>query len=131
MVAALSWADVPDGMAPSVARVLADYVVDEARYLSASSSAALPVASPELAEPDKEGHSRYGRFLAPGEAHVDFRHLAGVVAELLVRPRLGVLEVVRLARQLPYGVTGQRPRTGTAHQHSVLDVRLGDPAAQS
>ncbi|MGY1578063.1 hypothetical protein [Streptomyces sp. MN13] len=72
--------------------------------------AALPVASPASAEPDEEGHSRYGRFLAPGEARVDLRHLAGVVAELLVRPRLGVLEAVRLARQLPYGVTGRTSR---------------------
>ncbi|MBG0857243.1 hypothetical protein I2W78_36700 [Streptomyces spinoverrucosus] len=84
VVAAMEWADVPRAMAPGVARMLADYVVDEARYLSTDREAAAPAVTAEQSAPDRRGFTEYGRFLAPGEAHADFEYadqLAGATAK--------------------------------------------------
>ncbi|CAL9368720.1 hypothetical protein [Streptomyces sp. enrichment culture] len=74
VVAALDGADIPEGMAPGVARMLADYVVDEARYLSHDPDLGAPAVPGEAAAPDAQGWTRYGRFLAPGEAHTEFEY---------------------------------------------------------
>jgi hypothetical protein len=74
VAAALDDVELPDGMAPGVARMLAQYVVDQNRYLSPDDDAVLPAVPAERAEPDEEGWTSYGRFLAPGEAHADFEH---------------------------------------------------------
>ncbi|MFF3937182.1 hypothetical protein, partial [Streptomyces phaeofaciens] len=74
VAAALYDTELPAGMAPGVARMMAEYIVDRSRFLSSVSDAARPAASPELAAPDDQGWTRYGRFLAPGEAHADFEY---------------------------------------------------------
>jgi hypothetical protein len=74
VVAALDGAEVPEGMAPGVARMLADYVVDEARYLSHDPDRTAPAVPAEASAPDAQGWTSYGRFLAPGEAHTDFEY---------------------------------------------------------
>ncbi|KOV70357.1 hypothetical protein ADL00_08960 [Streptomyces sp. AS58] len=84
VTAALDGVDLPDAMAPSVARMLADYVVDEARYLTSDSDSAGPAVAPGTIEPDQHGWTEYGRFLAPGEAHTDFQYrdpLSGAEAD--------------------------------------------------
>ncbi|MFJ5773934.1 hypothetical protein [Streptomyces sp. NPDC093094] len=74
VAAALDGADLPGGMAPGIARMLADYVVDEARYLAHSDQAEGPAVPAGAAAPDPLGWTPYGRFLAPGEAHADFEY---------------------------------------------------------
>lgn len=66
-------ADVPHGMAPDVARMLAQYVVDQNRYTGPSRSRSTPAAVPPAGE-----QLEYGRFLAPGEAHADFAYKGAV-----------------------------------------------------
>ncbi|MFD5271846.1 hypothetical protein [Streptomyces sp. NPDC058335] len=73
-VAASNDAELPDGMAPGVARMLGQYIVDQHRFLSVAADADLPAVSAESARPNDEGWTTYGRFLAPGEAHADFEH---------------------------------------------------------
>ncbi|GKQ39340.1 hypothetical protein [Streptomyces sp. A012304] len=74
VAAALRGVELPDGMAPGVARMLAQYVVDQHRYVSSDEDAGLPAVPARSAEPNAEGWTTYGRFLAPGEAHADFEH---------------------------------------------------------
>ncbi|WP_159401365.1 hypothetical protein [Streptomyces maremycinicus] len=74
VAAALNGVELPDGMAPGVARMLAQYVVDQNRYTDSDDGAVLPAVPAEQARPDDEGWTTYGRFLAPGEAHADFEH---------------------------------------------------------
>ncbi|MEV0637896.1 hypothetical protein AB0I77_23740 [Streptomyces sp. NPDC050619] len=96
VAAALDDEELPDGMAPGVARMLAEYVADQNRYLSSDDEAIRPAVPAELAALDVSGWSHYGRFLAPGEAHADFEHSqpytsvradpAGLIAELAKDP---------------------------------------------
>ncbi|WP_191874851.1 hypothetical protein [Streptomyces filipinensis] len=65
-------ADVPAGAEPGLARVLAGYVVDTTLLSLDDPDAATPAASGADAAPDQAGWSRFGPFLAPGEAHPDF-----------------------------------------------------------
>lgn len=74
VVAAFDDKDVPAGMAPGLARLLAEYVVDANRYLSPDDEAYTPAVDATSAAPDDTGWTTYGRFLAPGEAHADFEH---------------------------------------------------------
>ncbi|PWI20186.1 hypothetical protein DI272_43045 [Streptomyces sp. Act143] len=74
VVAAYEDEPVPRGAAPGVARVLAEYVVDVNRFLSADREAYSPAVDAVAAAPDDTGWTTYGRFLAPGEAHADFEH---------------------------------------------------------
>ncbi|MFF8973400.1 hypothetical protein [Streptomyces sp. NPDC014995] len=74
VAAALDDVELPDGMAPGVARMLAQYVVDQNRYLGSDDDAIRPAVPAELTRLDDQGWTRYGRFLAPGEAHADFEH---------------------------------------------------------
>ncbi|MGW0570650.1 hypothetical protein [Streptomyces tauricus] len=70
--------EIPAGLAPGVARVLAEYVVD-AEILDPlnASEANRPAVPAKEARPNREGFSWLGRFLAPGEAHAVFGHTAG------------------------------------------------------
>ncbi|MFF8195621.1 hypothetical protein ACF05L_33210 [Streptomyces bobili] len=74
VVAALNDVEFPEGMAPGVARMLAQYVVDQHRFLGSDDEAVLPAVPAESTQPNDEGWTAYGRFLAPGEAHADFEH---------------------------------------------------------
>lgn len=73
VVYTLDEARIPDGMAPGVARMLADYVVDTGVYSGFEDKDALATAAPPiLAVPDENGYTRFGRFLDPREAHTEF-----------------------------------------------------------
>ncbi|MFH0179729.1 hypothetical protein ACIA6D_20395 [Streptomyces cacaoi] len=74
VAAALDGVELPDGMAPGVARMLAQYVVDQNRYTGSDDDAVRPAVPAESAGLDDEGWTTYGRFLAPGEAHAEFEH---------------------------------------------------------
>ncbi|MFF1297798.1 MULTISPECIES: hypothetical protein [unclassified Streptomyces] len=74
VVAAFDDKEVPAGMAPGLARLLAEYIVDANRYLSSDDESYTPAADATSAAPDDTGWTPYGRFLAPGEAHADFEH---------------------------------------------------------
>lgn len=78
VAAVLSGQEIPAGLAPGVARMLAEYVVDAGRGDGfGRSDATSPVALPNEALPDKDGYSALGRFLAPGEVHTRFEY-AGI-----------------------------------------------------
>ncbi|AOR35896.1 hypothetical protein BFF78_36865 [Streptomyces fodineus] len=63
---------VPPGAEPGLARVLAGYVADTTPFTFADPDASAPAASGAQAAPDQAGWSRFGPFLAPGEAHPEF-----------------------------------------------------------
>jgi hypothetical protein len=97
VAAALHDVEIPAPLAPGVARMLAEYVVDAGRgdMLSAD-EANRPAVPAEDARLDKQGYTWLGRFLAPGEAHVVFEHsdsyadadanIEDLVAELAKHP---------------------------------------------
>lgn len=67
--------EIPAGLAPGVARMLAEYVVDAGRDDGlGGSDATSPVALPNEALPDTNGYTELGRFLAPGEVHTRFEY---------------------------------------------------------
>ncbi|MFC8662710.1 hypothetical protein [Streptomyces sp. NPDC057199] len=75
VAAVLHDVEIPDGLAPGVARMLAEYVVDAGRDGSlGDDDANRPAVPAEEAQLDPNGYSRYGRLLAAGEAHVVFEH---------------------------------------------------------
>lgn len=124
VVAALDWAEVPDGMAPGVARMLADYVVDEARYLSPSDDGTGPAVTAEQAAPDRRGWTAYGRFLAPGEAHADFEY-RDPVSDAAAHPDRLVGELVRDPEA--FAILYDAERAYFAHYLERLTDRGGDP----
>lgn len=68
--------ELPEGLAPGMARMVAEYVVDAGRDKGAGSvdEPPGPAVPPEEARPDGEGWSKLGRFLAPDEAHPTFTY---------------------------------------------------------
>ncbi|MGP3754963.1 hypothetical protein [Streptomyces sp. IBSNAI001] len=67
--------ELPEGLAPGMARMVAEYVVDTGAHLSwGGDELPGPAVSPEKARPDSGGWSKFGRFLAPGEAHPVFEY---------------------------------------------------------
>ncbi|MEU7584570.1 hypothetical protein AB0B50_44145 [Streptomyces sp. NPDC041068] len=74
-VAALRDIELPEGLAPGVARMVAEYVVDAGRDdgpgIDDVTGPALPASQARLG---KDGWVRLGRFLAPGEAHAAFEY---------------------------------------------------------
>lgn len=75
VAAALSGQEIPAGLAPGVARMLAEYVVDAGRADDLGTSDATgPIALPNEALPDMNGFTELGRFLAPGEVHTRFEY---------------------------------------------------------
>ncbi|MEV8426193.1 hypothetical protein [Streptomyces niveus] len=96
VAAVLSGQEIPPGLAPGVARMLAEYVVDAGRGDDfGGSDATSPVALPNGALPDKNGYTELGRFLAPGEVHTRFEYegidgdadMRTLVAELTEDPQ--------------------------------------------
>lgn len=95
VAAALSGEELPAGLAPGVARMLAEYVVDVGRDDGfGGNDATSPVALPDEAVPDKNGYTELGRFLAPDEVHTRFEYddfdadtdMESLVAELAEDP---------------------------------------------
>ncbi|MEU9354929.1 hypothetical protein AB0D65_29040 [Streptomyces griseoloalbus] len=124
VVAALDWAEVPDGMAPGLARMLADYVVDEARYLGSSDDAPGPAVTSEQAAPDDEGYTPYGRFLAPGEAHANFEYTSPA-PDVETHPDRLIEEVVRTPEA--FAILYDAERAYFAHYLERLTSRGGNP----
>ncbi|MET9732173.1 hypothetical protein ABZZ79_16455 [Streptomyces sp. NPDC006458] len=125
VAAALDHAEVPEGMAPGVARMLADYVVDEARYLMHTDDAALPAVTAGAAAPDPQGWTRYGRFLAPGEAHTDFEY-EQPYGDAEADPEWLVAELARDPEA--FAILYDAERAYFAHYLERLTRRGGDPA---
>ncbi|OKK03623.1 hypothetical protein AMK26_19400 [Streptomyces sp. CB03234] len=71
LAAAFDGVELPEGLAPGVARMVAEYVVDAGRHAYRATSFG-PAVPPGRSVPDEGGYVWLGRFLAPGEAHVDF-----------------------------------------------------------
>ncbi|BFO19413.1 hypothetical protein SHKM778_58010 [Streptomyces sp. KM77-8] len=124
VVEALDRAEVPDGMAPGVARMLADYVVDEARYLMFSDQATAPAVTAEEAAPDEHGRTAYGRFLAPGEAHADFEY-RDQVSGAEARTSALIEEVARDPEA--FAILYDAERAYFAHYLERLTGQGGDP----
>ncbi|WP_405697837.1 hypothetical protein [Streptomyces sp. NBC_01185] len=73
VAAAVHGLELPRGLAPGLARMVAEYVVDAGENRGwGGDQLPGPAVSSEEARPDRQGWSRYGRFLAPGEAHTVF-----------------------------------------------------------
>ncbi len=97
VAAALRDVDVPAGLAPGVARMLAEYLVDAARVANMFDDRlvgpALPASEAVL---DKHGRTWLGRFLAPREAYAAFSYrqdpkgahpeIANLIAEVAENP---------------------------------------------
>lgn len=97
VAAAVHGLELPKGLAPGLARMVADYVVDAGENTGwGGDRLPGPAVSPQEARPDPQGWSRYGRFLAPGEAHTVFGYtesssgaeadIESLVAELSKEP---------------------------------------------
>lgn len=91
VVAVLTDVDIPDGLAPGVARMLAEYVVDAARGLRPHDEVDGPVLPASEATLDDGGWTWLGRFVAP-EAYAGFGYqspdvnLADVIEESVQNP---------------------------------------------
>jgi hypothetical protein len=72
VTAAYRAAEVPGGVEPGLARMLAGYVVDTTLLALDDPDANTPAVPASLAAPDEAGWSRFGPFLSPGDAHPDF-----------------------------------------------------------
>lgn len=72
VAAALREVEIPDGLAPGVARMLAEYIVDTARNARHPGEAEGPALPPSAAVLDETGWNRLGRFLAPRDAYAGF-----------------------------------------------------------
>ncbi|MGC0333624.1 hypothetical protein RKD23_006614 [Streptomyces sp. SAI-170] len=125
VAAALDGAEVPEGMAPAVARMLADYVVDEARYLMHDDESGGPAVSAEAAAPDPYGWTSYGRFLAPGEAHTDFEY-DQPYGPAEADPEMLVAELAEDPEAL--AILYDAERAYFAHYLERLTTQGGDPA---
>ncbi|MFE1439110.1 hypothetical protein [Streptomyces sp. NPDC058739] len=125
VAAALDGAGIPAGTAPGVARMLADYVVDEALYLMHSDDTALPAVPAEAAAPDPQGWTRYGRFLAPGEAHTDFEY-EQPYGDAEADPEQLVAELARDPEA--FAILYDAERAYFAHYLERLTRQGGDPA---
>ncbi|MBM7443065.1 hypothetical protein [Streptomyces sp. HB132] len=78
VAAAVHGLELPKGLAPGLARMVAEYVVDAGENRGwGGDRFPGPAVSSEEARPDSQGWSRYGRFLAPGEAHAVFGYTDG------------------------------------------------------
>ncbi|MET8030221.1 hypothetical protein [Streptomyces avermitilis] len=130
VASALSHREIPTGLAPAVARMLAEYVVDVTRDApdGHDRDATGPAESAEGAALDDTGFTSYGRFLAPHEAHTTFGFsegldsahdvsLAGVITELAKDPEA-------------FAILYDAERAYFAHYLERLTGRAGDPAAR-
>lgn len=78
VAAALNDVELPAGLAPDVARMVAEYVVDAGRSkMVYDDDATGPAIAPDGARLDRSGWVWLGRLLAPGEAHAAFEYSGG------------------------------------------------------
>ncbi|MFB8272772.1 hypothetical protein ACFC96_40155 [Streptomyces sp. NPDC055955] len=129
VAAALSGREVPAALAPSVARMLAEYEVDALRDDGFEGFGSDDVTGPAVpaaeAALDDHGWVRLGRFLSPGEAHATFEYgdrYADVTADI---PAL----VAELAKNPEaFAVLYDAHRAQLAHYLERLTRQGGDPA---
>lgn len=129
VAAALSDREIPAALAPSVARMLAEYEVDALRdddFGGATSDDVTgPAAPPAEAALDSHGWVRLGRFLSPGEAHATFEYgdryadvsadVPGLVTELAKNPE-------------SFAILYDAHRAQLAHYLERLTQQGGDPS---
>ncbi|MEV6419181.1 hypothetical protein [Streptomyces sp. NPDC051662] len=127
VAAALHDTEIPAGLAPGVARMVAEYVVDAGRAsaLGSDDDAISPAVAPEEVQPNERGYVRLGRFLAPGEAHAAFEYaddladadadMESLVAELAKDPEA-------------FAILYDAERAYLAYYLERLTDRGGDPA---
>ncbi|MFE7566850.1 hypothetical protein ACFU76_07780 [Streptomyces sp. NPDC057539] len=127
VAAALHDGELPAGLAPAVARMMAEYVVDAGRAgsLGRDDDALGPAVAPEEIQPDGRGYVSLGRFLAPGEAHATFEYtddLVGADADM-------EFLVAELARDPEaFAILYDAERAYLAYYLERLTDRGGDPA---
>ncbi|MCX4759858.1 hypothetical protein OG562_02400 [Streptomyces sp. NBC_01275] len=124
VAAALDGVELPEGMAPGVARMLAQYVIDQNRFLSADDHAVRPAVPADLAALDDQGWTTYGRFLAPGEAHADFEHTQPY-SDVEADPERLIGELAKDPRA--FAILYDSERAWLAYCLERLDDRGGDP----
>ncbi|MFP3987547.1 hypothetical protein U9R90_08580 [Streptomyces sp. E11-3] len=125
VAAALDHVELPAGLAPGVARMVAEYVVDAARYHRYNRHASGPAEPSDQARADRNGWVWLGRFLAPREAHATFEYADGImdtdadiehlVAELAMDPEA-------------FAILYDAERAYFAHYLERLTDQGGDPA---
>ncbi|MFJ6849928.1 hypothetical protein ACIQM3_05200 [Streptomyces sp. NPDC091271] len=117
--------ELPEGLAPGMARMVAEYVVDAGRDHSwAWTKARGPAAGPEKARPDADGYAKLGRFLAPGEAHAVFEY-----ADSSVDADPDIEDLVEELSKDPeaFAILYDAERAGLAHYLERLTDDGGDP----
>ncbi|MER6998519.1 hypothetical protein [Streptomyces sp. NPDC000410] len=118
--------ELPAGLAPGVARMVAEYVVDAGRdNFIPHDEANGPAIPADRSGPDEDGYVWLGRLLAPGEAHAAFEFadrgqsaspdMEGLVAELAKDPEA-------------FAILYDAERAYLAHYLERLTVQGGDPA---
>ena len=126
VAAALDGREIPAGLAPWVARMIAEYEVDALRDDGfGGHDASGPAASASEAALDSHGWVRLGRFLSPGEAHATFEYrepyadteadIPGLVTELAKNPEA-------------FAVLYDAHRAQLAHYLERLNRQGGDPS---
>lgn len=125
VAAVLDGREIPAGLAPGVARMVAEYVVDAARHDFADESTPGPAVPAERSRPDAQGWVWLGRFLAPGEAHAVFEYADGAADANADMEYL----VVELAKDPEaFAILYDAERAYFAHYLERLTDRGGDPA---
>ncbi|MET7605704.1 hypothetical protein [Streptomyces avermitilis] len=129
VASALSHRAIPPGLAPAVARMLAEYVVDVTRDVSDGHDrdATGPAEPAEGAALDDTGFTSYGRFLAPHEAHTNFGFSEGLDSAHHVSLDVVIAEVAKDPEA--FAILYDAERTYFAHYLERLTDRAGDPAA--
>ncbi|MET7621012.1 hypothetical protein [Streptomyces sp. NPDC005408] len=126
VAAALDDVELPAGLAPGVARMVAEYVVDAARHDSLhDDDVSGPALPPEEARLDEQGWVWLGRFLAPREARAAFEYAdRGADADADIEDLVGELAKDPEAFAILYDAE----RAYLAHYLERLTGRGGDPA---
>ncbi|MFD5114529.1 hypothetical protein ACFWNG_19800 [Streptomyces sp. NPDC058391] len=125
VAAALHDTELPTGLAPGVARMLAEYTLDAARDNGFSmKSEPGPVAPSEQALPDENGWVKLGRFLAPGEAHTTFAYVDRA-ADADADIEYLIAELVRDPEA--FAILYDAERANLAHYLERLTDEGGDP----
>lgn len=119
VVAVLTDVDIPNGLAPGVARMLAEYVVDAARGLRQHDEVDGPVVAASEATLDDHGWTWLGRFVAP-EAYAGFSYQS---------PDVDLDDLIEEAAQNPeaFAVLYDAQRAYFAYYLEHLTDEGGDP----
>ncbi|MGW1490933.1 hypothetical protein [Streptomyces sp. NPDC002402] len=126
VASALDGIELPAGLAPGVARMVAEYVVDAGRDDSLhDDDLSGPALPPEEARLDETGWVRLSRFLAPREAHAAFGY-----ADRTVDADADIEELVAELAKDPeaFAILYDAERAYVAYYLERLTAQGGDPA---